>query len=213
MQLVDQRTFHKLASRGDTAGAAVEHLGRVTRATDNGSRVVTFCFSDGSVDRVGDRIDPHGWDLTSFRSNPVALWAHDSSSPPIGRVRRTYVSAERLMGEIEFAGPETYAFADQIYRLVVDGFVNAVSVGYLPLEWKWADDDDRHGIDFQRQELLEISVVPIPANAHALVELQAKGLLNYRAVERPTLALSTLQYAGDFRTRAWHLARALRKGI
>jgi HK97 family phage prohead protease len=206
-KFVDQRTFHKLASAGDTSGAAVEHLGSVTRATDNGSRVVTFCFSDGSVDRVGDRIDPHGWDLTSFRSNPVCLWAHDSSSPPIGRVRRTYVANSRLMGEIQFASAETYPFADQIYRLVVDGFVNAVSVGFLPLDWKWADDDDRHGINFERQELLEISVVPVPANAHALIE--AKSWRRGAA----TPALSTLSFAGTARQRRFDLAQHLKRGI
>jgi HK97 family phage prohead protease len=168
--------FRDLARHNAAVGAAIERLGSVSRAAQDGSRVVTFCFTDGSRDRVGDSINPHGWQLSGFKANPVCLWAHDSSSPPIGRVRRTYVSGERLMGDIEFASAETYPFADQIYRLVVDGFVNAVSVGFLPIEWKWADDDDCFGIDFLRQELLEISVVPVPANANALVQAAVKSL-------------------------------------
>jgi HK97 family phage prohead protease len=176
MQYVDQRQFRELAGRGDTAGAAVAHLGSVARAANNGSRVITFCFSDGSVDRMGDIIDPYGWDTSAFKKNPICLWAHDATSLPIGRVRRTYVSADRFMGDIEFASAETYPFADQIYRLVVDGFVKAVSVGFIPIEWDWADTKDRPtGIDFKRQELLEISVVPVPANANALVEARARA--------------------------------------
>lgn len=35
------------------------------------------------------------------------------------------------------------------------GFMKAGRVGFLPIEWRWADDDDRPcGIDFTCQELL-----------------------------------------------------------
>jgi HK97 family phage prohead protease len=212
--LVDQRTFHKLASSGDAAGAAVERLGSVAaRAADDGSRVVTFCFSDGSVDRVGDTIDPYGWDLASFRSNPVCLWAHDSGSPPIGRVLRTYISADRLMGQIQFASGDIYPFADQVYRLVKNGFINSVSVGFAPIAWEWADNR-QGGIDFTQQELLEVSVVPVPANANALVQAAVKSLAQRgAALGRHEPALSVMQYAGTARDRRWYLAQALKRGI
>ncbi len=51
---------------------------------EGAERTLRFCFSDNSVDRMGDTIDAAGWDLTDFNRNPVALWAHDSSAPPIG---------------------------------------------------------------------------------------------------------------------------------
>jgi HK97 family phage prohead protease len=134
------------------------------------SRTVTFCLSDGSVDRMGDTIDPHGWELAAYRRNPVVLWAHDAMSPPIGLALNIRAEGERLMGDIEFAGEEVYPFADQIYRLVRARFLNACSVGFNPLEWSWSRDKDREfGIDFNRQEMLEVSVVPVPANANALV--------------------------------------------
>jgi HK97 family phage prohead protease len=211
---ISQTDFHALARRGDAAGAAIERLGSVARAADNSSRVITFCFSDGSVDRVGDTINPHGWQLSGFKANPVCLWAHDSSSPPIGRVLRTYVAGERLMGSIEFASAEVYPFADQVFKLVTNRFINSVSIGFLPIEWKWADDDDRFGIDFERQELLEISVVPVPANANALVQASVKALaVRGAALGRTEPVPSTMNYAGDAKTRRWHLARSLRKGI
>lgn len=141
------------------------------------ARTLRFTFSDGTVDRAGDSIDPAGWDLAGFVRNPVALWAHDSVSPPIGRAGNITVEGNRLMGDIAFAPPETYDFADTIYRLTAGGYIRAVSVGFNPLEWTFVNDKDRPwGIDFKRQELLEISLCPVPCNANALIEARAKGI-------------------------------------
>jgi len=147
-------------------------------AVEGTSRARRFCFSDGSVDRMGDTIDPNGWDLSDFLQNPVALWAHDSTQPTIGKASNVGVESARLMGDIEFAPFETYAFADTIYRLYEGGFLNAVSVGFLPIEYSYVEDDpDRGwGIDFKRQQLLEISACPIPANPNALGAARAKGI-------------------------------------
>ena len=132
--------------------------------------------------------------------------AHDSSSPPIGRASHILVEGERLMGDIEFAAPETYEFADTIYRLVQEKFINAVSVGFMPIEWSWSEDKSRPGgIDFERCELLEISVVPIPANANALIEARATkswGRSYARTAARSAPILPTaLNYAGTFHQR------------
>src|ERR1700730_7574412 len=65
-------------------------------------RKIRFLFSDGTVDRSGDSIDPKGWEIEAFTDNPVALWAHDSLSPPIGRASNVGPSGNALMGDIEF---------------------------------------------------------------------------------------------------------------
>jgi hypothetical protein len=57
---------------------------------------------------------------------------------------------------------------------VVDGFIKAGSVGFLPVEWRFADSKDRpFGMDFLKQQLLEFSIVPAPANANALIEARS----------------------------------------
>ena len=145
---------------------------------DGAERTLRFCFSDDSVDRMGDTIAAAGWDIADFMANPVALWAHDSSAPPIGGARNVGVEGNRLLGDIEFAPPETYAFADTIYRLLLGKFLRAVSVGFLPTRYAFVDNDpDRgFGIDFLEQALLEISVCPVPANPHALQQARLKGI-------------------------------------
>ena len=141
-------------------------------------RTLRFVFSDNSVDRMGDTIDAAGWDISDFERNPVALWAHDSSQPPIGGARNVAVEGERLLGDIEFAPPETYEFADTIYRLVLGKFLRAVSVGFMPTKHVFVENqpDRPWGIDFLKQSLLEISVCPIPANPNALQEARRKGI-------------------------------------
>lgn len=177
-KLIDLETFRAAARAGNAPNTAIFRV-QVSepKALGDDSRKIRFCFSDGSVDRVGDTIDPRGWDVTGFTKNPVALWAHDSFEPPIGRASNLLVEDLRLMGDIEFASPDLYPFADTIYRLVKAKYINATSVGFIPLEYHWSDDDDReYGIDFERQELVEISVVPVPCNSNALAEARAKGI-------------------------------------
>lgn len=177
-KFVDQHRFHELAGRGEAAGVGLTRVSAsVPKVFKNGSRRIRFCFSDGRVDLMGDTISPHGWELSGFLKNPVALWSHLADEPPIGRASNISVEGDRLMGTIEFAPPDVYPFAETIYRMVRERFINAVSVGFVPIEYSFSTDRDRpHGIDFKRQTLLEISVCPVPANPGALAEARAKGI-------------------------------------
>lgn len=141
------------------------------------SRRITYVFSDETVARDGHTILSQGWQLDNFKANPVFLWCHDSSSPPIGKVVDVQISGKRLLGTVEYADADTYEFADTIYRLTEKGFLNAVSVSWQPLEWRWSKDKDRPGgMDFLRQELLEVSSVPVPALPTALATARAAGI-------------------------------------
>jgi HK97 family phage prohead protease len=202
--------FRALARHNAAAGAALERLGSVARAVDD--RTYRFTLSDGLPDRMNDVIDPHGWDTTGFKANPTVLWAHLSNEPPVGRMPRIFVANEKLVGDVQFPPEGVYPFADTIHRLVEEGFIRSCSVGFRPLEWEFSEDR-RGGIDFHRQELLELSLVPVPANAHALIEAKSLAVRGAALAERWAPPLSTMQFAGDARTRRWHFARSLRKGI
>jgi hypothetical protein len=126
-----------------------------------------FVASDESVDRMGDVIRAKGWVLDDFKRNPVFLWAHNASLPAIGAVRRVDIEGRKLVAGVEWA--PTVA-AQEIKELYDGGFMRAVSVGFRPMEFAPRADDDGNfaGFEFKRQELLELSAVPVPANARAL---------------------------------------------
>jgi HK97 family phage prohead protease len=177
MNLIDVASFRAFALKNERPAGGVYRISTAD-PVEAGERSLRFVFSDGSIDRMGDTIDPEGWVTDKFLENPVALWAHDASAPPIGRASNLAVEDTRLLGDIEFADAGTYAFAETIYRLLLGRFLRAVSVGFLPLEYSFVENDPSRGfgIDFKRQELLEISVCPVPANANALVAARSKGI-------------------------------------
>ena len=162
------------------------------------TRTISYLVSDETVDRMGDIIKVKGWDISQYKKNPVVLWAHDGKSvPPIGKamnVRRRYAPA-RLTADIEFAPKEAFEFADTIYQLASRGFVRATSVGFMPTESEEVDEKKReklglgpYGQLYTGAELMEISVVAVPANPSALQDgvkaLTAEGLLDSGKVAR-----------------------------
>jgi HK97 family phage prohead protease len=130
------------------------------------TRTVRFILSTAAVDRDGDTIDPKGWDLKSYLKNPVVLWAHDYHSLPVGRATSVAISDGKLVSECEFASHE---FAETVYQLVSGGFLRATSVGFKPR--KYTINEERHGLDFTEQELMEYSIVPVPANPEAVIDM------------------------------------------
>lgn len=174
--MIDIAEFKDRVKAGERPSAAVRLASSGTPEAKADTRVVSFVFSDDSVDRMGDTIDAGGWQLDQFLKNPVALFGHDSASVEnvVGRACNVRVAGNRLVGDIEFAEAAVSANADTVFRLVKGGFLNAVSVGFIPLEWKPTKNG---GISFTKQALLEISVVPVPANSNALVQARAAGIV------------------------------------
>ena len=128
----------------------------------------TFLASTNAIDRQGDSIDQKGWDLTNFKTNPVVVWAHDYSELPIGKVLSITVTDKGLEAEFEFTPENGNPKGQQVKNLVDNGFLNAVSVGFIP--------KTRAGNIITGAELLEISVVPVPANQEAIRLAIQKGL-------------------------------------
>ncbi len=127
-----------------------------------------FVISTSGVDRAGDTIAPDGWRFDAFLKNPVVLWAHDSKALPVGKVTSITRTADSVVADIEFDTKDP--LARQIAGKVADGLLSACSVGFRPLKWTRAESKDRpFGIDFHSCELLELSVVSVPANPDATV--------------------------------------------
>jgi HK97 family phage prohead protease len=170
---------------------------------ETGMRQFTFIASTEAVDREGDVIYADGWDLESFAKNPVILYGHDYRSFPIGRAVGTEVVGGQLKVAVEFTPADVNPAGYQAYKLVDAGFLNAVSVGFRPLKYIW--NDEHNGYDFQGQELLEISVVPVPANQEALL---AAGLKSSGAIDALLSDLDPLKTIETI-----HCIRALNSGL
>lgn len=135
-----------------------------------------FVLSDATVDRYGDIVEPSGWDLTTFKTNPIALFGH-SSSFPIGNWENVRVEGGKLIGRLKLAARGTSARIDELIGLLEQGVLRAVSVGFLPVEWEAIDPKDVWGGSrYTKQQLLECSLVSIPANPSALAKAKALGL-------------------------------------
>jgi HK97 family phage prohead protease len=144
------------------------------KQVDGLERAIKFTISSPSVDRDKDTLSVAGWKLDSFQRNPVVPFAHDYSSLPVAKAVNISSEKNALVSTAQFVPKEVYPFADTVYQMLLGGYLNAVSVGFRPL--KHEVNKDRGGVDFLEQELLEYSVVPVPANPEALVEARSVGI-------------------------------------
>lgn len=113
-------------------------------------------------DRQGERVMVEGWDLKAFKQNPVLLLFHDHHSLPVGKAEKIWVekgSKSKLMFKPIFEDVTERGRA--IKELVKQGFLKTFSVGFRPI--------DSDGNTFTKQELLEISLVNVPANPEAMM--------------------------------------------
>jgi HK97 family phage prohead protease len=144
----------------------------VTASVPGGADEAEMVVSTPGRDATGDRVYPEGVALTSFQRNPVLLWGHDASALPIGTVTQLTVEPARglrarwrwLVGD---------AFADRVKNAWDQGIIRAASIGFMPTE---SSPNKLGGYDHRQWELLEISLVAIPANAEATRQFKALGL-------------------------------------
>lgn len=119
--------------------------------------------STGEKDRMGDMVDVKGWVLGNFRKNPVIQFAHNYTVPPIGTAENIKIVGNKLIFEPVFHTITQLAREIKQMYEAEPPIMRAFSVGFIPLKM---DDVDSHKI--LKQELLEISSVPVPALASAL---------------------------------------------
>jgi HK97 family phage major capsid protein/HK97 family phage prohead protease len=127
-----------------------------------------FVLSDETVDRMGDVVSADGWMLGNFKKNPIALFGH-SSAFPIGTWTNIRVEGGKLLGRLVLAARGTSARIDELISLIEQDVLRAVSVGFIPLKSEPIDAKRPYdGTRFIKQELLECSLVSVPANPAAL---------------------------------------------
>lgn len=159
------------------------------RAPKDNERVLRFVGTTEAIDRYGDVIKSTGWNLKHYKKNPVFLWAHHYDEIPIGKVIKIEKGDKSLIFDVEFAGADVNPKAEFVFQAYKQGFLSATSVGFRSLKSERIELTDEEkaekaknepdtwtGWEFKKQELLELSAVPVPANPEALIQGRKKGM-------------------------------------
>jgi HK97 family phage prohead protease len=175
-------------------GEAISKVLKAPPSWDEEKRTARFTMTAQVVDRYRDIVVTSGIETGHFEKNPVALFNHDHD-----RIVGTWSDLQKtergrkphMDGTVQFLDEGFSATADEAVRLVMAGALKGASIGFMPIEYEWIrdeDDDYTGGIKFTASELIECSVVAVPANPAALVK-SAGG--------NNKLALAALEYVLD----------------
>lgn len=133
----------------------------------DGGRIV---ISTGSVDRDKDRVFPQGAKVENFLKNPVVLWGHNyfDAAALIGRANSVEINETGIVADFTLRAAASDSDPQNIVLLLWEKeFVRASSIGFMP-DSAGMVPNDFGGMDFVSWELLEFSLVSVPANADAL---------------------------------------------
>lgn len=128
---------------------------------DDKDLVVRGMASTNDKDRVGDIIEASAWKkgLAAYRKNPIILFNHNYDRP-IGKAMKisTTDGGLELEAKISKSAPD-------VVGLIKEGILKAFSVGFMVKDAEYDRDSDTFMI--KQVELLEVSVVSVPANGAA----------------------------------------------
>lgn len=120
--------------------------------------------STNDIDRAGDVVPPQVWQagLQNYLKNPIILAYHDHDDP-VGRMVEHRVDERGLWIKARISA------AAEVFNLIKDGVLTAFSVGFRV---KDAEYNSASEVFYVKElELIEISVVSVPANQNTLFSL------------------------------------------
>lgn len=159
---------------------------------DNGeysSVMIEGYASTNDIDRSRDVVSASVWEkgLENYLKNPVVLAYHDYSQP-VGRVMEHKTDSKGLWIKARISSA-----AEDVYKLVKDGVMTAFSIGFRVLDAEYNPSAEVFLI--KEVELLEISVVPVPANQNTTFSLSkafdsAEDYASYKKLFAPVASQS-----------------------
>lgn len=133
---------------------------------------VLWTLTTQEVDRTGDIVVSTGMQKPNTHI-PVKFnhgYGSSAGSVPIGKIdkKNLTVNNKSVDGLVEF--DKNDEFAQLIERKVNDNILTTGSIGFNPLSWDEIKNDQNRttGYKYNSWELLEFSIVPVPANRSAL---------------------------------------------
>lgn len=147
-----------------------------------------FILSTESINSRGFWIKTAGIQLDRFSKNPIMLWNHnrgwaDSTATilPIGYWDNLHIEDGKLMGDPVFSEDD---FSQKIAKKVEEGTIRAASIGMEPITLSEEKADLKPGqtrATVVKCNLLEVSIVDIPANSEAVALYRGGKLVELSA--------------------------------
>lgn len=149
---------------------------RVKAAEGEGDFVIEGMASTNEIDDVNEIVEPSAFkgSLRRFLKFPILLFAHRMDEP-IGKVLKAEVTDTGL--KIRAMISKSSGTAQRVRDLITEGILKAFSIGFrVDLDALKQDEvDGKKVLRITKLDLLEISVVPLPANRGATFAM-AKSL-------------------------------------
>ena len=142
--------------------------------------IVEGIVSTPDPDRHNEVVVQEGWKLENYLKNPVVLWSHQNMEFPLAQMVRISYENGNLTGAMKFAVNE-YETAATAFKLVKGKYLRAFSVGFINNVYEV--DKESEIVKLVENELLEVSVVNIPAQAAALAKMKRMDFLALEAPE------------------------------
>jgi HK97 family phage prohead protease len=152
-------------------------------------RNILSVLSTSRVDLAFDSnkaVDTNNVDCSDFGRNPAVLENHNSSSAlPIASSTMPWISGGKLYAIAKFPAPGASAESDRVAAAIRAGLVKGISIGFIPVKWKFSTDSTRPmGVDFLSIKLLEYSVCSLPCNPDCLIIGAVSGAKQLETVAR-----------------------------
>lgn len=142
---------------------------------DLDTRSIDVIASTNAVDSYGEIVEQN-WNLERYNTNPLVLYGHNRFDLPIGHATDVGVDESgKLVAKLHFVTKEANPLAEQVWQSIKQKSLRAVSVGFTSGEPRIDRVNGHDVLVLNDNELREISVVPMPANPEALIQMRAKA--------------------------------------
>jgi HK97 family phage prohead protease len=142
----------------------------VQKAKNRDGFVNVFIANSGEPDIIDDVLMAKGVDLTRYKANPVVSYMHTAtySADPNTVIAKGEVWEENDMLMLGIVKYDDNELAKEIKRKIDDGMLNTVSVSFMPKDGVYKTIGGKERFVITKSELLEVSVVNVPADPKAV---------------------------------------------
>ena len=139
-----------------------------TKEVDSEQRVITGIATTPRVDSHNDIVEPEG---VQYRG-PVNLYLYHDTRLPVGNVSfgkatKSGIPFKATLPDVKEDGTVRERVNEAWHSLKYK-LLQAVSIGFRPLEYTHIEDS--HGMHYKTWEMLELSLVGVPANPDATIQ-------------------------------------------